>query len=260
MGDFQYLEKPLDFNFLAERIFDALEAGASPDRIHGISLAAFLQLLEMEGKTCTLTVKSRGQEGHLYFVKGVLIQAEMGEVKGEEAALAIVTWDNVAMEIQYTCTVKKKSIGLPLAEILMEGFRIKDEKESVKGREGTMDVKKLNEVLQGFKKDMGDALFATDIWTTADGQIIAGLNPQPAAAALFNRITLLINDALKTAKFPLLNRYYLLHLEGGNTSMAMQIGDYQWGILVDLKKVQLGLLLNVEIPKIMDAIKEAIAV
>jgi DNA-binding NtrC family response regulator len=91
MGDFQYLEKPLDFNFLAERIFDALEAGASPDRIHGISLAAFLQLLEMENKTCTLTVRSRGQEGHLYFVKGVLMQAEMGEVKGEEAALAIVT-------------------------------------------------------------------------------------------------------------------------------------------------------------------------
>jgi CheY-like chemotaxis protein len=258
MGDFQYLEKPLDLNVLADRIFDALEAGSSPDRIHGISLAAFLQLLEMENKTCTLTVRSRGKEGCLYFVKGELMQAETGEVKGEAAALAIVAWDNVAMEIQYTCTVKK-SIGLPLAEILMEGFRIKDEQESAKGKERKMDVKKLNEILQGVKKDFGDALFATDIWATADGQIIAGLNPQPAAAALFNRITLLINDALKTAKFPLLNRYYLLHLEGGKTSMAMQCGDYQWGILVDLKQVQLGLILNVEVPKIMDAIKEAIA-
>ena len=128
MGTFHYVEKPLDLNVLADRIFDALEAGLSPDHIHGISLVAFLQLLEMENKTCTLTVKSQGQEGHLYFVKGALMHAETGKVKGEEAALDIVTWDNVAMEIQYTCTVKKKSIGISLSEILMDGFRIKDEK------------------------------------------------------------------------------------------------------------------------------------
>ena len=122
-----------------------------------------------------------------------------------------------------------------------------------------MDVKKLEEIIKNFKKELGDALFATDIWTTADGTIIAGLNPQPAAAALFNRISLLVNNALKGAKFPLLNKYYILHLEGGNISAAMQFGDYQWGILVDTKQVQLGLLLNVHIPNTMDAIKEALA-
>jgi hypothetical protein len=122
-----------------------------------------------------------------------------------------------------------------------------------------MDVKKLHEAVQNFKKELGDALIATDIWTTDDGAIITGLNSQPAAAALFNRISLIINDALKGAKFPLLNRYYLLHLEGGNISAAMQFGDYQWGILVNTKEVQLGLLLNVHIPNTMDAIKEALA-
>jgi hypothetical protein len=122
-----------------------------------------------------------------------------------------------------------------------------------------MDVKKLNEIIQQFKKDLGDALLATDIWTTADGTIIAGLNSQPAAAALFNRISLIINDALKDAKFPLMDKYYLLHLEGGNISAAMQFGDYQWGLLVDTKQVQLGLLLNVHIPKTMEAIREALA-
>ena len=122
-----------------------------------------------------------------------------------------------------------------------------------------MDVKKLEAIIKQFKKDLGDGLFATDIWTTADGTIIAGLNPQPAAAALFNRISLIINDALKAAKFPLMDKYYLLHLEGGNISAAMQFGDYQWGILVDTKQVQLGLLLNVHIPKTMDAIREALA-
>lgn len=122
-----------------------------------------------------------------------------------------------------------------------------------------MDAKKLNEIVKNFKKELGDALIATDIWVTADGQSLAGYNTQPAAAALFNRIALIINDALKGANFPLLNRYYLLHLEGGHTSAAMQFGDYQWGILVDTKQVQLGLLLNVHIPNTMEAIREALA-
>jgi hypothetical protein len=43
----------------------------------------------------------------------------------------IMAWDNGAIEIQYSCAVKKKSIGLPLVEILMDDFQIKDEKESV---------------------------------------------------------------------------------------------------------------------------------
>jgi hypothetical protein len=122
-----------------------------------------------------------------------------------------------------------------------------------------MDAKKLNEIIQEFKNELGDALIATDIWGTADGQSIAGYNTQPAAAALFNRITLIINNALKGSDFPLLNRYYLLHLEGGNISAAMQFGDYQWGILVNTKQVQLGLLLNVLIPETMEAIREALA-
>ena len=122
-----------------------------------------------------------------------------------------------------------------------------------------MDVKKLNEIVQNFHKELGDALLATDIWLNADGQSLAGINPQPAAAALFNRMTGIINDALKDSKFPQLNKYYLLHLEGGHISAAMQFGDYQWGILVDTKQVQLGLLLNVLIPETMEAIKEALA-
>jgi len=211
MGTFHYLEKPLEFNVLADMIFDALEAGSSPDRIHGVSLAAFLQLLEMENKTCTLTVKSRGREGHLYFVKGVLMQAEVGKVKGEEAALDIVTWDNVAMEIQYTCTVKKKSIGSPLAEILMEGFRIKDEKaekESVGEKEEKMDVKKLNGIITSLAEDLGDALLTTDIWAVADGQSIAGYKSNPKAAALFNRMGKLLDNALQGGKLSGIDTHY----------------------------------------------------
>jgi CheY-like chemotaxis protein len=279
MGDFQYLEKPLDLNVLAERIFDALEAGASRDRIHGISLAAFLQLLEMEGKTCTLAVTSRGREGHLYFVKGALMQADTGEAKGEEAALDIVTWDNVAMEIQYACTVKKKSIGLPLAEILMEGFRIKDEKESlekskdrgVKKEEHVdgeikevmkMDVKKLNKAMEALKEDLGDGLIYADIFSTVDGQAIVAHNPNPVADALFAKITAAIIDAFKTLTErerdkPKIGRYIQIDLEDQKVATVIPLGDYIWGTLVDTSKVQVGLLNNVVIPKAISLFEEA---
>jgi CheY-like chemotaxis protein len=258
MGTFHYLEKPLDLNILADRIFDALETGASLDRIHGISLAAFLQLLEMENKTCTLTVKSRGKEGCLYFVKGELMQAETGKVKGEAAALDIVAWDNVAMEIQYTCAIKKKGIELPLAEILMEGFRIKDEQESVRGKEEKMDVKKINAIVKEVKEDLGDALLSTDIWTSADGTVIAGFNSNPKAAALMNRVGQELIKALTGSKFPSLEDYYILDLLDGKMMLCLFFSDYQWGMLLDTAKVQLGLLLNVVTPKAIAGFKEAV--
>jgi DNA-binding response OmpR family regulator len=258
MGIFQYLEKPLEFNFLVDRIFDIVKNGSSPDRIHRISLAAFLQLLEMENKTCTLTVKSRGREGQLYFAKGALHQAETGDMKGEKAALDIIGWDNVAMEIQYTCNVKKKSIGLPVAEILMEGFRIKDDKESTKGKEETMDIKKLNGIIKNLTEDLDDALLTTDIWAVADGLSIAGYNSNPKAVALFNRMGKLLDNALQGSKFPGIDRHYMLHLKNDTIMMGMPLGDYQWGLLIDAKKAQLGLLMNVIIPNTIAAIKSAL--
>lgn len=77
MGTLYYLEKPLEFNVAEDMIFDALKASSSLDRINGISLAAFLQLLEMEHKMCTLNFTSRRKEAHHYFVKGELMEDEV---------------------------------------------------------------------------------------------------------------------------------------------------------------------------------------
>jgi hypothetical protein len=41
--------------------------------------------------------------------------------------------------------------------------------------------------------------------------------------------------------------------------MNISLGDYMWGVLFDEKKVQLGLILNVVLPKTLDAFQEAVA-
>jgi CheY-like chemotaxis protein len=54
--------------------------------------------------------------------------------------IVMTAYGTPAIEIQYTCAVKKKSIGLPLGEILMEGFRLKDEEYGFgkQGKEETL--------------------------------------------------------------------------------------------------------------------------
>ena len=122
-----------------------------------------------------------------------------------------------------------------------------------------MDVQKLNEAIEVLKEDLGGALIATDIWTTADGQSLAGFNPQPKAAALFNQVTNNMLNALNGAGFPTLGKYYILDLVDGNMTVLLPLGEYQWGMLLDSTKAPLGLLLNVIIPHVIDKFEEAIA-
>ena len=122
-----------------------------------------------------------------------------------------------------------------------------------------MDIKKLNAIIEKVKEDVGDGLLSTDIWIAADGQAIAGYNSNPKATALMNRMIAITNEALTDAKFPLLNRYFIHHLDGDHLAITTFIGDYRWGMMIDLKKTQLGLLLNVVVPEAMDAIKEVVA-
>ena len=131
LGAFQYFEKPMEFNILADKILEALEVTTSQDHISGISLVGFLQLIEMEKKTCTLTIKSRGKVGYLYFARGDLMEAETGNLRGDAAALDITTWDTVEIEIKYICRVKEKVINSPLPEILIDGYRKMDERKDM---------------------------------------------------------------------------------------------------------------------------------
>jgi hypothetical protein len=122
-----------------------------------------------------------------------------------------------------------------------------------------MDIKKLNKIVKDVQEDLGDALLSSDIWSVADGQTIAGFKSQPAAAALMNQVGRELIDALTGSKFPSLENYYILDLQDGKLMLCLLCGDYQWGMLLDVEKFQLGLLLNVIAPKCIDGFKEAVS-
>ena len=126
LGAMGYFAKPLDVKAVVHRLTAELSQTVR-GHVQNLSLASFLQLMEMERKTCTLTVSSPRNTGTLVVRKGVLIDAETGALRGEPAAIAIVAWPNPSITIARHATTDLRSIERPLSFIIMEAMRVHDE-------------------------------------------------------------------------------------------------------------------------------------
>ena len=129
IGAFQYIEKPIDFNMLVTKILKGLE-GRSKGFITGVSLSSFVQLLELDKKTCTLTVRSGKHQGNMYFKNGDLLDADTDDLSGTDAAFEIVSWKNVEIVLANSCKITEPKISESLGFILLEGSRRQDEKNT----------------------------------------------------------------------------------------------------------------------------------
>ena len=127
IGAFQYIEKPIDFNLLVTKILKGLE-GRSKGFITGVSLGSFLQLLELDKKTCTLTVRSGKNQGTMFFKHGELMDANTRDLSGTDAAFEIVSWKNVEIILANSCEITDKKISVSLGYILLESSRRQDER------------------------------------------------------------------------------------------------------------------------------------
>ncbi len=112
-------------------------------------------------------------------------------------------------------------------------------------------------IVEDLKEVLGSALIATDLWKTGDAQSLAGYNTQPKATALFNEITTNLGKSLKNSDFPGLGKYYMINLENNFMVVVVIQGDLQEGILVDISKTSLGILINIALPKVLEGLTEA---
>lgn len=95
--------KPPDYELLARQIYAVRNRPLNLTR--GVPLPSLLQLLQWEGRTATVTVHSGNLLGHLYIQAGRLVQAEIPDLDGLEAALRICEWPEPSVEFVDTCRV-----------------------------------------------------------------------------------------------------------------------------------------------------------
>ena len=127
-GTSKLLEKPIEFERLAEAILDGLQQEGKEGSIAGFSLANFLQLLSLEQKTCLLNVRNNKRDGYIYLDQGEIAAAVTGEIKGEDALFKLLACDNMRITFKKLPQKKiAKMINKPLMALLMEGMSRIDE-------------------------------------------------------------------------------------------------------------------------------------
>jgi hypothetical protein len=154
MGAIRFISKPFTFEDLEEIDFASiLDPAAAPTKeskgyINGISLQSFLQLINIESKTCTLTVKSKGKNGLIYIDKGELLNARTAELEGNKAAQEIIGWSNdgLTIEIENRCPETEKKVAYTIMSLLMESARLEDERSATAAGIGDEDEKEAQQV------------------------------------------------------------------------------------------------------------------
>jgi CheY-like chemotaxis protein len=132
-GAVGYISKPFLIEDLAHQIMKTLRKESDGGTLHSVSSGMFLQLMEMEERTCTIRLidKASGKGGVLFFHNGELMNARVEQLKGIEAAYRIFAWDEVTLSIQNECPVRENVINSDLQPIILEAARLKDEAESL---------------------------------------------------------------------------------------------------------------------------------
>jgi CheY-like chemotaxis protein len=126
----EYVEKPIDMDHLHRMIVKTVRHWGEEGQLRGANLPSFLQMVELERKSCRVEVYRSfgGGRGVLCFTEGRLLDAELGRLAPREAALQILGWQDVYLRI---CTQRsrcKPRISDPLMELMLEAARLADEK------------------------------------------------------------------------------------------------------------------------------------
>lgn len=128
-GAVDFIVKPFPVDALASQMIAMLKQQSEGGTLHNVSPAMFLQLIEMEQKTCTVRLEHRpsGGRGALFFVQGELFDARFGDLQGLEAAYSIFAWEPVSLTLQNNCTVRENRIRKNLYPLILEAVRRRDE-------------------------------------------------------------------------------------------------------------------------------------
>ncbi len=129
MGTLRVMDKPVDLDLLAQSVLEGLERSHQAGSINCISVGSFMQILQMEERSCLLEVHGDKQKrGYIYMNQGELYDATCGELERAEAVYEMVAWDHVQLYLKNLPSNKtERRINKGIMSVVMEGLRRKDE-------------------------------------------------------------------------------------------------------------------------------------
>ena len=123
------LEAPVNPEEMKKAIHQVLDEAHS-GTVRGIPVHSLLQMLETEEKTCTLKIQGKDGVGLIYLNDGVAVAAETDDHVNEEAMHSMLVWEDATVDILHFNSQRSSEIEQSLISIIMEAFRLKDERES----------------------------------------------------------------------------------------------------------------------------------
>lgn len=124
-----HFDRAVDISMLTKRLFTELQIDYG-GQLRGVSLSSFLQMMELEDRSCRLHITAKGKTGTLDIRDGKVVAAKMGLLTGRPAAMHILTWENTLIDIDYAAREVDREITTPLMNLILESGRIVDEKQS----------------------------------------------------------------------------------------------------------------------------------
>jgi len=145
------IAKPFEINDLGNAILTILQNDADGGIMHNVSPVMFLQLIQMEGKTCTIRLIDgvSHESGTLYFKDGLMVDARAGRLRGIQAAYKAVNWENVTLFIKNKCVSRKNVINRSLQAIILKAVNLKDEFHDRSAVNSTVDRGEDNQHIGG---------------------------------------------------------------------------------------------------------------
>ena len=162
-----HFDQALDISMLTKRIFTELQIDYG-GQVRGLSLSSFLQMIELERRACTLQITAKGKLGTIHLIGGKPVAAKMGLLEGKAAALHILTWENVLIDIDYAPCEIKKEFDVPLMNLLLESGRILDEKQSQRPNQRKFDR---YDCLVGVDYDISDWTYQCNMRDISEGGV-----------------------------------------------------------------------------------------
>lgn len=143
--------------------------------LSGMALVDLLQLFDVGQKTGTLRVVSEaaraggfaprsGITGYVYFRSGQPIDAELGQLKGEDAVYRMLLWADGEFEMEFGPVDKEAVIDTPAQGLLLEGMRRVDEWSTMEkdfpelGSRLEADYKRLRDVIENVPEEAQEVL------------------------------------------------------------------------------------------------------